>query len=163
LPDWSVVNLTETRWRRLPGLGTGTRPERDDWWEQIGINVRLLGDGEMLALYHAENDQEDFLLLSGTATLIVEGEERTLRKWDFFHCPPGTAHAIVGGPCVVLAVGARGHEIRTGTGWGFYPVDAAALRHGVGVEEETDDFDAVYAHFGEAETVPYEGWLDEEP
>ncbi len=28
--------------------------------------------------------------------LLVEGEERPLRAWDFAHCPPGTAHAFVG-------------------------------------------------------------------
>ena len=33
---------------------------------------------------------------SGEALLIVEGEERPLRQWDFVHCPPGTKH-IVGG------------------------------------------------------------------
>jgi mannose-6-phosphate isomerase-like protein (cupin superfamily) len=159
LPDWRVVNLTETRWRRSPGLGTGTRPEHPDLWEQIGVTIRVLDEGEMLAMYHRENDQEDFLLLSGKATLIVEGEERELRRWDFFHCPAGTAHAIVGGPCVVLAVGARGHEIRSGTGWGGYPVDAVAQRHGVGVEEETDDPDVAYAWQRETETVPYDGWL----
>ena len=158
-PDWSVRNLTEIRWRRLPGLGTGTRPEQDESWEQIGIAVRVLAAGETFAVYHRENDQEDFLVLSGEGTLIVEGEERPLKQWDFFHCPPGTAHAIVGGPCVVLAVGARGHEIRAGTGWGEYPVDAAALRHGVGVDERTDDPDVAYARFGGTETVPYDGWL----
>jgi cupin domain len=157
---WSVRNLTEIRWGRLAGLGIGTRPEQDELWEQIGLTVRVLGPGEMLALYHREEDQEDFLVLRGEATLVVEGEERTLRQWDFFHCPPGTAHAIVGGPCVVLAVGARGHEIAAGTGWGSYPVDAAALRHGVGVEEETDDFDAVYERFGEVERLAYGGWLE---
>jgi mannose-6-phosphate isomerase-like protein (cupin superfamily) len=159
LPDWRVVNLTETRWRRSPGLGTGTRPEHPDLWEQIGVTIRVLDEGEMLAMYHRENDQEDFLLLSGRATLIVEGEERELRRWDFFHCPAGTAHAIVGGPCVVLAVGARGHEIRSGTGWGGYPVDAVAQKHGVGVAEETDDPDVAYAWQRETETVPYDGWL----
>jgi mannose-6-phosphate isomerase-like protein (cupin superfamily) len=156
---WGVVNLTETRWRRLPGLGTGTRPEHPDLWEQIGITVRVLGPGEALAMYHREEDQEDFLLLSGEATLVVEGEARRLRAWDFFHCPAGTAHSIIGGPCVVLALGARGHEIRTGTGWGVYPVDAVAIAHGVGVEHETDDPDVAYARFGETETVPYGGWL----
>jgi uncharacterized cupin superfamily protein len=155
----TVRNLTELRWRRLPGLGTGTRPEQDEWWEQIGIAVRVLEPGETLAMYHRENDQEDFLVLAGEGTLIVEGEERPLRRWDFFHCPPGTAHALVGGPMVVVAVGARGHEIAAGTGWGEYPVDEAALRHDVGVEETTDDPDVAYARFGEIETVPYGGWL----
>jgi len=155
-----IRNLEEIRWRRLPGVGTGTRPEQDEWWEQIGIAVRYLEPGETLAMYHRENDQEDFLVLSGQATLIVEGEERPLRQWDFFHCPPGTAHAIVGGPCVVLAVGARGHEIKAGTGWGSYPVDEPAIRHGVGVQEETDDPDVAYARFGESERLAYGGWLE---
>jgi hypothetical protein len=29
------------------------------------------------------------------AILIIEGEERPLRQWDFVHCPPGTRHAFV--------------------------------------------------------------------
>ena len=158
-PGWFVVNLPAARWRRLEGLGAASRPEGGVYWDQLGITVRVLGEGEALAMYHRENDQEDFLVLSGEGTLLVEGEERPLRSWDFFHCPPGTAHALIGGPMVVVAVGARGHEIRSGTGWGEYPVDETALRHGVGVETATDDPDVAYARFGEAETVPYGGWL----
>jgi uncharacterized cupin superfamily protein len=159
MAEWSVRNLQEIRWARVPGLGTGTRPEQDESWAQIGIAVRYLEPGETFAMYHREHDQEDFLVLSGAGTLIVEGEERPLRQWDFFHCAPGTAHAIVGGPCVVLGVGARGHEIRTGTGRGSYPVDEAALRHNVGVEEETDDPEVAYAPFAASERPPYGGWL----
>jgi hypothetical protein len=156
-----IRNLTETRWARLPGgLGWRTSPQQDDWWEQIGLAVCALGPGETLAMYHRENDQEDFLVLAGEGTLIVEGEERPLLQWDFFHCPPGVAHAILGGPLVMIAVGARGHEIAAGTGWGAYPVDPIALKHGVGVAEETDDPDRAYARFGEPERKPYEGWLD---
>ena len=36
---------------------------------------------------------------------LVEGEERLLRPWDFFHCPAGTEHIHVGagdGPSVIL-------------------------------------------------------------
>jgi uncharacterized cupin superfamily protein len=156
----SVRNLTELRWGRLPGLGIGVSPQQDEWWEQIGLTVRCLGPGETLAMYHREHDQEDFLVMRGEGTLIVEGEERPLRQWDFFHCPADTAHAILGGPLVVLAVGARGHDVRAGTGWGGYPVDETALRHGVGVEHETDDPDVAYARFGEVERIPYGGWLD---
>ena len=36
-------------------------------------------------------------MLAGEALLIVEGEEPSLRQWDFVHCPPGTKHVIVGG------------------------------------------------------------------
>jgi hypothetical protein len=155
-----IRNLTEIRWGKLPGLGIGTRPEQDELWEQIGLTVRVLAPRETLAMYHRENDQEDFLVLRGEGTLLVEGEERPLRQWDFFHCPPGVAHAILGGPLVVLAVGARGHEIKAGTGWGSYPVDELATRHGVGVEEETDDPDLAYARFGEIERLAYGGWLE---
>ena len=66
-----------------------------------------------MAMYHWEADQEDFLVVSGRALLIVEGEERQLRAWDFVHCPPETKHTIVGagtGPCVVVAVGGRAHD-----------------------------------------------------
>ena len=49
-------------------------------------------------------------MLSGECRLLVEGEERLLRPWDFFHCPAGTEHIFVGageGPCVILMAGAR--------------------------------------------------------
>ena len=89
-----------------------------------------------MGLYHRENAQEDFLVLAGECLLIVEGEERKLKTWDFFHCPPGTEHIIVGAgkePAVVLAVGARGRR-RKGL---VYPVSEAALKHKAGVEKET--------------------------
>ena len=85
-------------------------------------------------MYHWEADQEDFLVLAGEALLIVEGEERPLRQWDFVHCPAGDEHdrGCGDGPSVVLAVGARDHQ--SGPGSGGYTVDEAALRHGAGVE-----------------------------
>ena len=90
-------------------------------------------------MYHWEADQEDFLVLAGEALLIVEGEERPLRQWDFVHCPAGTNHTIVGAgdaSCLVLAVGARDRS--TGPDWGGYTVDEAAIRHGAGVEQGDD-------------------------
>ena len=35
-------------------------------------------------------------MLSGEPLLIIEGEERPLRQWDFVHCPAATRHIIVG-------------------------------------------------------------------
>ena len=104
---------------------------------------------------------EDFLVLSGEALLIVEGEERPLRQWDFVHCPPGTRHVVVGAGetrCVVLAVGARQHQ--PGPDWGAYSVDEAAQRHGAGVGEETTDQHVAYARFAKRDPTRYrEGWL----
>jgi len=112
-------------------------------------------------MYHWEADQEDFLVVSGEALLIAEGEERPLRDWDFVHCPAKAEHVIVGageGPCVVVAVGARVDS--TGPNWGGYPVNETALRHGAGVEQETTDPEEAYARFPESERTRYqEGWL----
>ena len=75
-------------------------------------------------MYHWEADQEDFLVLSGEGLLLVEGEERPLRAWDFVHCPPNTNHIILGAgdePCVVVAVGARDKSVAEDESWGGYP------------------------------------------
>jgi uncharacterized cupin superfamily protein len=106
----------------------------------------VLDPGEPIGMYHWEADQEDFLVLSGEALPLVEGEERALHQWDFVHCPAGTAHMMVGAgtrPCAVLAVGAREHQDRPGRRG--YTVDAVALRHGAGVERETTDPAEAYA------------------
>ena len=95
-------------------------------------------------------------MLDGEALLIVEGQERPLRRWDFVHCPADTNHIIVGAGerrCVVLAVGAR--EKASAGEWGGYRVDETALRHGVGVERETGDVHEAYARFPEPRPARY--------
>ena len=162
---WFVLNAREARWRHREGRGQSLPFEGDADFRQIGINLFVLGPGEPMAMYHWEADQEDFLVLSGEALLIVEGEERPLARWDFVHCPAGTKHVIVGagdGPCAVLAVGARdrhvqmlGEETTLAADWGGYTVDEAALRHGAGVEQETTDPRQAYARFPEPELGHY--------
>ena len=161
---WFVLNAREAPWIERPGRGAYCEFEGFDGdadFAQLGINLSLLGPGEPMAMYHRENDQEDFLVLAGEALLIVEGTERPLRRWDLVHCPAGTAHVIVGageGPCLVLAVGARDRSV--GPDWGAYTVDEAALRHGAGVERETTDPDEAYARFTPRQPTRYqEGWL----
>jgi len=161
---WFVLNAHEAPWIDRHGRGVycefeGFEGEAD--FSQLGINLTVLGPGEPMAMYHRENDQEDFLLLAGEALLIVEGEERPLRQWDFVHCPAGANHVIVGAgeaPCAVLAVGARDRS--TGPHWGAYTVDEAARRHGAGVERETTDPEEAYARFPARTRTRYqEGWL----
>jgi uncharacterized cupin superfamily protein len=158
---WFVLNAREARWDRGEGRGSRLRFEGDTDFTQVGINLFVLAPGEPMAMYHWEADQEDFLVLSGEALLIVEGEERPLRQWDFVHCPPKTKHSIVGAgdaACAVLAVGAREHQ--SGSDWGGYPVDAAALRHGAGVDRETTVVAEAYARFPSREPAGYRpGWL----
>jgi uncharacterized cupin superfamily protein len=158
---WFVLNAREARWRRARGRGAICDLEGEAEFPQLGIHIFVLGPGEPMSMYHWEADQEDFLVLGGEALLIVEGEERPLRQWDFVHCPPETKHVIVGagdGSCVVLAVGARDRS--TGPGWGGYTVDEVALRHGAGVEQETTRAEEAYAHVEHRKPAPYQdGWL----
>ena len=167
---WFVLDAREAQWRYREGKAVLSF-EGDGEFAQLGIALIVLAPGEPMAMYHWETDQEDFLVLSGEALLVVEGEERPLRRWDFVHCPAKTGHVIVGagdGPCAVLAVGAREHQTtRAADGslqwrpdWGAYTVDEAALRHGAGVEEETSDEELAYARFPETRPSRYrDGWL----
>ena len=158
---WFVLNARDARWRPGQGRGAYCIFEGEPEFSQLGINLSALGPGEPMAMYHWEADQEDFLVLAGEALLIIEGEERPLRQWDFVHCPAGTNHVILGAgdpPCLLLAVGARDRS--TGPDWGAYTVDEAAIRHGAGVAEETTDAAKAYARFPDREPSRYrEGWL----
>jgi uncharacterized cupin superfamily protein len=156
---WFVVSAREIRWRKWGPLGVYCDFEGKRRFPQLGINLSVLEPGQSLGRYHAENAQEDFLVLAGSCVLIVEDQERDLETWDFVHCPPQTAHMIVGagdGPSVVLAVGARGLP-RKGL---VYPVSEVAAKHGVSVREETGKPAEAYADLLRPTRVVYgEGWL----
>jgi uncharacterized cupin superfamily protein len=112
-------------------------------------------------MYHWEADQEGFLVLSGEALLIVDDEERPLRAWDYFHCPPNVPHTIVGagsGPSLILALGAREHG--ESASWGAYPYSEVAMRHDASTEEETTEPEVAYARFPRRVDTDFrEGWL----
>lgn len=161
---WFVVNARESRWRDEGPLGSYCTFEGKRRFPQVGINITVLEPGEAMARYHRENAQEAFLVLEGTCTLIVEGQERQLRAWDFFHCAPRTEHVILAGHdqrAVVLAVGARGR----GRGGGVvYTVSDAAARYGASVARETTSSAEAYAEhradLRRSTFVPYRpGWL----
>ena len=159
---WFVLNARDAQWR-----WDEARPvalcmfEGEPEFPQLGININVLEPGQPMAMYHWEADQEDFLVLAGEAVLIVEGEERPLRQWDFVHCPAGTKHVIVGaGSTQSLFVAAGARDLSTGPDWGGYTVDETALRHGAGVEEETTDSEQAYARVPRRKPTRYrEGWL----
>jgi uncharacterized cupin superfamily protein len=158
---WFVLNAREACWRDRGPRGKLCHFEEQQDFPQLGIHLMVLGPGQPMSMYHWEADQEDFLVIAGEGLLIVEGEERPLREWDFVHCPAKTEHVIIGGgegPCVVLAVGARVDSI--GPNWGGYPVNDTALRHDAGVEKATTQPEEAYARFPESAPASYEeGWL----
>jgi uncharacterized cupin superfamily protein len=147
---WFVVNARDAPWmhndmRSLCRFGGQGEAHFDD----LGIALYWLEPGQPMSMYHHEAGQEDFLVLRGRALAIVEGEERALEPWDLLHCPSRTPHTIVGagdGPALVLAVGARVEKFSA-----RYPVDAVAVRHGAGVESDTEE---PYARFSEPRPGP---------
>jgi uncharacterized cupin superfamily protein len=141
---WFVVNAREAAWRDSD-FGAYTRFEGDVHFPQIGINISVLAPGQPSCMYHGEDEQEDFLVLAGECLLLVEGQERRLKAWDFVHCPAWTEHVFVGagdGPCTLLAIGGRSD------GDVIYPESEVALRHGAGVEKTTSEPKEAYAGFG---------------
>jgi uncharacterized cupin superfamily protein len=159
---WFVLNARDARWYSHEGRSSLCDLEGDTEFPQLGINVQVLEPGVPMAMYHWEADQEDFLVVSGEAVLVIEGEERPLRAWDFVHCPRDTKHVIVGageGPCVVIAVGARERSV-SGPDWGGYTVDETARRYGASVEQDTNEPEEAYAHLTRRQPGPYrDGWL----
>ena len=148
---WFVVNVRDARW--LTSEGGEKQPSGSECpfesgkaeFPQLGIRLHVLPPGEPNGLYHTESQQEDFLVLAGECILLVEGEERRLGRWDFVHCPAGTAHIFVGaghGPCVILMAGSRTGDWRV-----HYPVSELAARHGASADAATSDPDVAYARF----------------
>lgn len=149
---WYVLNAREAQWQYSGNTGAWCTFEGDVRFDQLGLNVNVLQPGQPMALYHAEDTQEGFLILAGEAVLVIEDEEVPLRAWDYVHCPPNVAHIVVAAgsdPCTVLAVGARrkGRPI-------VYPVSATAARYGASVAEETTAPQSAYADWEQPRPGP---------
>jgi uncharacterized cupin superfamily protein len=156
---WFVVNVRDAEWLRNDAFGAVCPFESDAApFADVGYSLLVFRPGQPSGLYHREANQEDFLVLAGECLLLVEGEERQLRAWDFVHCPPHTEHIFVAtgdGPCVIFAVGAH-------VGWPekglVYPRSELALRHGAGVETETTVAREAYAQFPKWQPGQAEIW-----
>ena len=160
---WFVMNVADGRWYEKPGQGwsiplTGTDEyEAETFFPLLGLAIRVVGPGEPTTTYHWETEAEAFLVLDGDGVLIVEGEERPVRRWDFVHCPPGTKHAFAGGPMVLLCASSR--QFQKDGPWGAYCVDEAAARYNASPPEETQDGTVAYARFAPAREARYPGGL----
>jgi quercetin dioxygenase-like cupin family protein len=154
---WFVLNARDATWISSDERGQDTDFEGKQEFPQLGFRIQVLGPGQR-GIYHGERGQEDFLVVSGECLLVIEGEERRLKAWDFVHCPPWTRHTFVGagdGPCAIVMVGSRteGFDV-------VYAVNEVAAKHGASVLEETSKPDEAYALFGPEERSAYrEGWL----
>ena len=150
---WFVLNLSDALAVRNQDKGGALYPleSQEHPFAHLGVHLRVLWPGDPNALYHSEGAQEGFLVLAGECTLIVEEEERRLRQWDYFHCPAGTRHVLVGageGPCSILMIGTRPDDPIS------FPVSEIAGKYGASVATETSSGNAAYADWpGDYEPV----------
>ncbi len=139
---WYVINAKESRWYKNEKFGDSCNFEGSHRFEQYGINIHIIHPGQPNCHYHGEDDQEDFLVLKGECRLLIEGEERLLKPWDFVHCPKWARHVFVGmgsEPCAILMVGGRtGHGV-------IYPAIDLAKKYNACPLQETDAPPVSYA------------------
>jgi mannose-6-phosphate isomerase-like protein (cupin superfamily) len=152
---WFAGNVRDAEWVTSEEFGAacGFFEGSGAPFAQVGFTLSVLHPGQSAGLYHRETNQEDFLVLAGECLVVIEGEERPLRAWDFVHCPPGTEHVFVGagnGPCILFAVGARdvpGPGRVQPPGTIVYPSSELARRYGAAAEAETTSPAEAYAPF----------------
>jgi uncharacterized cupin superfamily protein len=153
---WFVVNARDAPWmhnamRAVCKFGG----QGEAHFDGFGVALYAIEPGKPLSLYHHEAGQEDFLILRGRCTVLIEGETREAGRWDFIHCPPRTAHTIVATgdePALVLAIGAR---IQKGSA--RYPVSDDAIALGAGVPDEHTPATEVYDSYGQPQRGPAPG------
>jgi len=138
-----IINVAQARTRSHPrGVTQIAFEPEDDLWGQLGVNIQIMQPGRPNCRYHSEPVQEDFLVLRGECSVIIDGEEHPLKQWDLVHCPAGTEHVFVGageGPCAVLMIGSRRQEVA------HYPVNELAARYDASVTSPTDEPPVAYA------------------
>lgn len=141
---WFIKNVRDADWIRHDAFGMRCRFEPADApFESIGIGIKVIEPDQPACRYHRENAQEDFLVLSGRCRVLIDGQERELRAWDFVHCPPGVDHVFIGagdGPCAILMIGHRPEPHRF-----FYPFHDRAAEFGAQTPEETSDPRVAYS------------------
>jgi uncharacterized cupin superfamily protein len=147
-----IINLADA-----PAISHPRRATQIDWepadapWPDTGVNVQVMQPGQPNCRYHSEAVQEDFLVLRGECTAIIEGEEHRLKQWDFFHCPAGVAHVFVGagdGPCAVLMIGSRRVDEC------HYPVNEVAGKYDASAASDTNVAEEAYADWATEPWMP---------
>ena len=84
----------------------------------FGLNQIVLRPGERGRIHRHERQEEVYLVLDGTLTLLVEGEEQTLERGELVRVGPELRRQLVNrgpGTLSLLALGGAGeHEGRDG-------------------------------------------------
>ena len=91
---------------------------RDLGVSTFGMNQLVLRPGQRGRIHRHERQEEVYLVLEGTLTLLVEGEERDLGEGELIRVAPELRRQLVNrgpGRVVILALGGEGeHHGRDG-------------------------------------------------
>jgi len=131
---WYILNAAESNWFKNEKFGMVCTFEGDARFQDYGVNIHVIWPGQPNCHYHGEDNQENFLVLAGECKLLIEGQERLLKQWDFVHCPKWTRHVFVGvgdAPCAILMIGARQNNNL------IYPREEVAIKHDAAAPKET--------------------------
>jgi quercetin dioxygenase-like cupin family protein len=81
----------------------------------FGLNQILLRPGQRGRIHRHASQEEVYLVLAGTLTLLVEGEERELRQGELVRVAPAVRRQLVnrqpGEDLLVLALGGAGEHV----------------------------------------------------
>ena len=96
----------------------------------FGLNQIVLHPGQRGRIHAHERQEEVYLVLDGTLSLLVEGEESTHERGELIRVAPGVRRQLVNrGPdnLHLLAIGAAGeHEGRDGKAWSAWDATESA-------------------------------------
>ena len=86
---WHVSNIRDANWFDEGPFGVSGNFQRDEHFDEFGLNFAVVWPGQPVAMYHREANQEGFLVLAGECLAIVEGEEHPMRQWEYLRLPGG--------------------------------------------------------------------------
>jgi uncharacterized cupin superfamily protein len=96
----------------------------------FGMNQIVLRPGQRGRIHRHERQEEVYLVLDGTLSLVVEGEETALSRGDLMRVAPGLRRQLVNrgpGSVSVLALGGAGeHEGRDGLAYASWDATEAS-------------------------------------
>ncbi len=156
-----VMSIGELKSFPIEGQGGLTwRPVRREFDIQaFGVNAYTAEDaGQRVVEEHREEDghEELYVVVSGRATFIVDGEEHDAPPGTLVHCPPGTLRgAIAAEPnTTVLGIGAKPGEVFKPSGWEWTFAGMSLLSQGK-EEEARAEFQAGMKAYPDAWQGPY--------
>lgn len=96
----------------------------------FGVNLLLLRRGQRMRIHRHRRQEEVYLVLEGTLSLLVEGEERALEVGEVARIAPGVRRQLANpgsARCAVLCVGgAEPHDGRDAEAFGDWADERGA-------------------------------------